>query len=1083
MAVDEMIIKFGIDDSNFSGGMTRINKSMALLQSEFKASAEGLKGFGDNTQQLGNKSEYLNKAIELQEQKIKVLQEAYQKSKTEVGEFSNETMAAGTKVNNAVTQLAKLQNQLKEVDTALANESKKVEEEGSAWEKFSEKIKSATSGMGEHIKRGIGMAIGGDIWSKAKEGFSSVINFGGDVQKALNGITAATGLTGEGINGMRQIMTDIYNDNFGENFEDIAQSITMVGQQTGATGEDLKGLTEKALLIRDTFGIEVNESIRSVTMLMKQFGITGDEAFNLIAQGKQKGLDFSDEMLDSVDEYSVQFKKLGLNAQDMFNIFASGAESGSFNLDKVGDSVKEFSIRAVDGSKTTIDGFTQLGFNADEIAGKFAQGGEIAKGAFQEVVSALANMDDPLKQNQLGVELFGTQFEDLGINAIASIGKLNGGISQTTDVLTSMNNVKYNDLGSAFQGIKRNIETGLLLPVGNQLLPKLSEVGNWFASNMANIKSSVSDAITGLSPIFDGIGEGFKLIISNLDTIIPLVIVFGATWGALQIAGIITAAVVAFNTFKTAIIAGQGVMAAFNLVCSANPISLIIIAIGALVGAFVLAYNKIEWFRNGVNAVWEGIKNAFSGVVSWITPYWNNFVVNLKQGFNIFIQFMSTAWDNVKIAFNAVVSFIKPIWDTLWNGIKIVFKAFIMYFEIQWVVIKTIFNVVVSSIKPIWENFVQFLKLAWEGFKIVWNVVCNALKPIVEPIIQGIKILWDNFINGLKILWEGIKIVWEVLCKAFNVIIAPVIEGLKILWNGFIETLKALWEALKTTWNAFCEALKIIITPVIEFIKNAWENFKTGLLIIWEAVKIAWDTICKALAPAIEPVINTIKSLWDKFKAGFDIVVNGIKTAWDTVTNGMKAVWDNIVGGIKSAWEGIKAPFKSVCDWISGIWEGIKSKFKLPHFNISGSLNPLNWESQGTPSIGVEWYAKGGIMTNPTAFGFNGSNVMVGGEAGNEAILPLDSFYATLDSIIDNKLNNLDQQEKSYLNSRSNQGINFDSAINSILDKMDRLEKALDISIDGKSIVKATARDMNKELGKMTKNNNTSKGRSNLAYV
>ncbi|HET3963119.1 TPA: phage tail tape measure protein, partial [Streptococcus pneumoniae] len=62
----------------------------------------------------------------------------------------------------------------------------------------------------------------------------------------------------------------------------------------------------------------------------------------------------------------------------------------------------------------------------------------------------------------------------------------------------------------------------------------------------------------------------------------------------------------------------------------------------------------------------------------------------------------------------------------------------------------------------------------------------------------------------------------------------------------------------------------------------------------------------------------------------------------------------------------------------------------LPHFYVSGSANPLDWLSQGVPSIGIEWYAKGGIMTKPTIFGMNGNNIMVGGEAGNEAVLPLN---------------------------------------------------------------------------------------------
>jgi len=363
------------------------------------------------------------------------------------------------------------------------------------------------------VLSGIGLGAGLDIFEGAKDGFSEIVNFGSDLQKSLNGVMASSGLAETGMGRMKNVMLDIYNDNFGKDFEDIGDALKSVGQQTGYTGDDLKSLTEDALALRDTFGFDVGESVRSASMLMKQFGISGDEAFNLISQGKQSGLDFSGEMLDSINEYSVQFKKLGLNAEDMFNVLNNGSFEGAFNLDKVGDAVKEFSIRAIDGSKTTSDGFTQLGFNADKLAARFAQGGDTAKGAFEEVVASLSNMKDPLKQSQVGVELFGTQFEDLGITAITSLGDLNGDMNQTYNALQNINSVKYNDVGSAFEGIKRNIKTSVLIPISDEVLPRLNEFGGWFLNNIPSIKERVS----GITKSFIDIGS------SIIDTDLPAV--------------------------------------------------------------------------------------------------------------------------------------------------------------------------------------------------------------------------------------------------------------------------------------------------------------------------------------------------------------------------------------------------------------------------------------------------------------------------------------------------------------------------------------------------------------------------------
>ena len=128
----------------------------------------------------------------------------------------------------------------------------------------------------------------------------------------------------------------------------------------------------------------------------------------LAALGAQNGLDYSGEMIDSINEYSVQFAKLGFTAEDMFQIMQNGAWTGAWNLDKVGDAIKELSNKAIDGSESTAEGFTSLGLNADKMAKKFAAGGESAKKAFQETMTALSSIEDPLKQNTIGVQLFGT---------------------------------------------------------------------------------------------------------------------------------------------------------------------------------------------------------------------------------------------------------------------------------------------------------------------------------------------------------------------------------------------------------------------------------------------------------------------------------------------------------------------------------------------------------------------------------------------------------------------------------------------------------------------------------------------------
>ena len=113
--------------------------------------------------------------------------------------------------------------------------------------------------------------------------------------------------------------------------------------------------------------------------------------------------------------------------------------------------------------------------------------------------------------------------------------------------------------------------------------------------------------------------------------------------------------------------------------------------------------------------------------------------------------------------------------------------------------------------------------------------------------------------------------------------------------------------------------------------------------------------------------------------------------------------FETIKNNIKNKIDTAKNIVKNGLDKIKGFFSSLSLKFphiKLPHFSISGklSLNPPS-----VPKFSVSYYKTGGIMTNPTLFGFNGNKAMVGGEAGPEAILPLNNFYKYLDKKLDNE--------------------------------------------------------------------------------
>lgn len=363
-----------------------------------------------------------------------------------------------------------------------------------------------------------------------KSSASRTIEIADGLDSSVNKIAAATNASAEEVNKLRSIVEQIYGDNFGEGFEDIADSISKIKQNLGELDDkELVKVTESAYALKDVFDYDIAESSRAVKAMMENFGVSASEAYDYIARGAQNGLDYSGELLDNISEYSVQFKKMGLSASDMFTIFSNGAENGAWNLDKIGDSVKELAIRVIDGSDTSKQGFEALGFEADSMAEKFAAGGVSARVAFQEVIAALAEMNDPIAQNTAGINLMGTMWEDMGAEAVLALGDISDSAFDCAGAMDAIKDVNYNSLSNSLENVQRQIDL-LIQPIGESLIPVLDEA----ADSVAEIaqKGDLKEIAVNVGSFISGT---LTLLLKNINLI------------AAAIAGV-TAAVIAFKT-------------------------------------------------------------------------------------------------------------------------------------------------------------------------------------------------------------------------------------------------------------------------------------------------------------------------------------------------------------------------------------------------------------------------------------------------------------------------------------------------------------------------------------------------------
>ncbi len=338
------------------------------------------------------------------------------------------------------------------------------------------------------------------------------------LDKSVKKTAAAVGANAEQAEKYKSVIQDVYGDNFGESFDDISDSISVITQNLGDMDADpLKEITESAYALQDVFDMGVDETARAAKAMKENFGIAAEDAYNYIAKGAQDGLNYSGELIDSINEYSVQFAKLGFSADDMFKIFAQGAENGAWNLDKIGDAVKEFSIRAIDGSDSTREGFEAVGLNADKMSEKFAQGGDVARDAFQTVIKSLSEMEDPIKQNEAGVNLFGTMWEDLGVDAVAAMGSITDGAYECAGAMDSIKDVNYSSLEDALGGLKRQLET-MIQPLGDSLIPLVKDVVSRLSEAA---KTVIPRLVKSVQPLLDNITPMIDPLLNLAGELLP----------------------------------------------------------------------------------------------------------------------------------------------------------------------------------------------------------------------------------------------------------------------------------------------------------------------------------------------------------------------------------------------------------------------------------------------------------------------------------------------------------------------------------------------------------------------------------
>lgn len=400
----------------------------------------------------------------------------------------------------------------------------------------------------------------------------------------------------------------------------------------------------------------------------------------------------------------------------------------------------------------------------------------------------------------------------------------------------------------------------------------------------------------------------------------------------------------------------------------------------------------------------EGLKNTITDTFSNIGPMLKDFC---EGGISTFCDALSTAMDLASGAIS-VIEALSPVIGAV-AGAIITYKGAVLL----WNAAETAKNVVMGiSTAAQWA-----LNVAMTANPI--GIVIVAIGALVGAFIvlwnksEGFRNFWINLWEKVKAIvtsaWEGIKAGFEKIKNG----ISAVKEKVSTMWNGVKEKTSELWGGvknvvseklnnIKSTYDAHGGGLKGATFAAIEGVK---EYYRTG----YDAINQLTGGKLGEVVNAVGEKMEVVKS---KFSEAFGNVKNTVMTIFENIKNG-------IVEKITAAVDTVKNVFTKISDTVSSVWDKIKSLLKAPKIVQTGTVTVMGVDTP-IPKFGLDWNAKGGIMTRPTAFGFANGKIQMGGEAGAEAILPLSAFWRNLQAYTENS------QKKS----QGNNDININVTIN-----------------------------------------------------
>jgi TP901 family phage tail tape measure protein len=741
------------------------------------------------------------------------------------------------------------------------------------------------------------------------------------------------------------------------NFRDLTDILTEVEAATNGMGD-----AERAVALSSTF---TADSTKGLNLILNEGmdNIAGYEEELRGASGSAEEMAniMNDNLSGDVAAMNSAFEELGLKIYDALESKLRAGVQFITNgvipaIEWLGGHIPEVTI-AVSGLGAVI-----AAMNWGTISSKIA----MVKGALVKLAAALGGVSLPAIAIIAVITAVALAFTNLWKNNEEFRNKITAiwdGIKAKFDEFGQGIVDRLNALGFEFEDI-----TEVMKAVWDGFCEVLAPIFEGVFQQISNILNEALDILTGLFDIFAGIFTGdWDMVWQGVQE------VFGAVW--------------------------DFVVATFE-----NWIS-----------TFTsLADTVLGWFGTDWETVWTNVKTFFSDTWNAISSFFSGILTGIKT-------FFTDTW-------NAIVSFFSGILSGIYSSVTGTMT------EIH------------DTFTNIWDSITGFLSGAWETIKNIVTVGIMAVKEIISAAFQIItlpfRFIWENCKDTVLSIWETIKSVIgekiDSVKEKITTVTTAISNVASAAWNAISSTASSLWEGIKGTIGSKIDAAKEKVSTATSTItsvaSSAWSSVSSTASSLWSTISSTVSSKISAASSAVSSATSTITSVassaWSsvssaassKWESVRSTISSKLSSAQSTVSSLMSGITSTMSSGLSSALSTVSGKFSSIYSTISSKMSAardavgnaisaLKSKFnfswslphlKLPHVSISGSfsINPPS-----VPHFGISWYKDGGILTRPTIFGAAGNNLLAGGEAGAEAVVPLATLWDKLETMITSVFN------------------------------------------------------------------------------